>query len=297
MSDLEKSKSNKNTRVLRNSVVIVILMFGFGFALIPLGQKCLQWLGYSGEARQAYLADLSKIKVDKKRKITVEFFSDVNPKLKWQFAPGIRKVEIHPGQKTHVFYVAKNLTGHQSRGLARFNIDPPDAGRYFFKTECFCFTQQSLAKGETRKMPLVFIVSPNLPKRITSIGLTYEFLKSEEPKPKAKQIGTTKEALMKAGAKIYANNCSVCHQPTGKGEPPAYPPLKGSQIVNGPAINHINLVLRGKNRMPKFGPVLSDDKIAAVLTYERHSWGNTGSVVEPTDVKNARKKIAKETYN
>ena len=115
----------------------------------------------------------------------------------------------------------------------------------------------------------------------------YASAKKAAAAPKAK-IGTSKEALMKAGAEIYTKKCSACHQPTGTGVPPTFPPLKGSKIVNGPAINHIKIVLHGKNAMPKFGPDLSDDEIAAVLTYERHSWGNNGSVVKPADVKKAR---------
>ena len=99
----------------------------------------------------------------------------------------------------------------------------------------------------------------------------------------------TADELKAKGEAIYKNTCAVCHQPTGKGVPGTFPALDGSAIVNGPLADHINRVLHGKNMMPAFGAQFADTDIAAVITYERNSWGNkTGDVVQPRDVKAAR---------
>ncbi len=98
------------------------------------------------------------------------------------------------------------------------------------------------------------------------------------------------DELKAAGGKVYAANCSACHQPTGKGLPPAFPGLDGSKMVNGPKGPHIDIVLKGKpgTSMAAFDR-LSDSEIAAVVTYERTAWSNKGDVVMPADVRAARK--------
>ncbi|CAM2191377.1 cytochrome c oxidase subunit II [Paraburkholderia kururiensis] len=98
----------------------------------------------------------------------------------------------------------------------------------------------------------------------------------------------TMAELMERGAKVYAANCAVCHQPTGKGAG-AFPALDGSKIANGPLAQHVSLVLKGKNAMPSWAPTLNDVEIASVITYERNSWGNhTGDVLQPRQVADAR---------
>ncbi|HZO00576.1 MAG TPA: c-type cytochrome, partial [Burkholderiales bacterium] len=97
--------------------------------------------------------------------------------------------------------------------------------------------------------------------------------------------------LRARGEKVYAANCVACHQPTGKGNPPAFPPLAGSKVVNGPEAAQIDTVLNGKpgTAMAAFGKQLSDTEIAAVITYTRNSWGNKASDVTPAEVKARRK--------
>lgn len=112
----------------------------------------------------------------------------------------------------------------------------------------------------------------------------YAKASSGADKPK---IGSDKTSLMTAGAKIYQQKCAACHQANGAGLPPTFPPLKDSPIVAGPASGHIGIVLNGKGGMPPFKD-MSDEELAAVLTYERNSWGNNASVVKPADVKAAR---------
>lgn len=99
----------------------------------------------------------------------------------------------------------------------------------------------------------------------------------------AKAGAKTKEELVAAGETVYKANCAACHRPTGKGLPPNFPALIGSKVANGPAKDHIDQILKGKGMMAPFAN-LSDEEIAAVATYERVSWGNTGSVVQPSEV-------------
>ncbi len=101
----------------------------------------------------------------------------------------------------------------------------------------------------------------------------------------------SKDELMARGEKVYTANCAACHQANGEGIPGTFKPLKGSPIATGPVADHLGRVLKGKDgtAMAAFGPQLSDADIAAVVTYERNSWGNNmGDVVQPTDVKAAR---------
>jgi len=100
----------------------------------------------------------------------------------------------------------------------------------------------------------------------------------------------TKDDLMKRGEQVYNASCAACHQPTGTGIPGVFPGLVNSKITTGPAADHINIVLNGKagTAMQAFGAQLNDADLAAVITYERNSWGNAASVVQPADVKAAR---------
>ena len=97
----------------------------------------------------------------------------------------------------------------------------------------------------------------------------------------------SKAELMAKGAKVYATNCAACHQANGEGLGP-FPALKGGPLVNGPAAGHIGIVLNGKAAMPPFAAQMNDLDLAAVITYERNSWGNDAGIVQPKDVKAAR---------
>jgi cytochrome c oxidase subunit 2 len=102
----------------------------------------------------------------------------------------------------------------------------------------------------------------------------------------------TMEELKARGEKVYAANCVACHQATGKGLAPAFPPLDGSKMVQGPKNDQIALVLNGKpnTAMAAFGKQLNDVELAAVVTYTRNNWGNkTGDAIQPADVKALRK--------
>jgi cytochrome c oxidase assembly protein subunit 11 len=100
----------------------------------------------------------------------------VGSKLPWKFRTLNPEVTAHPGEQKKVVYVAKNVSGRDMQGMAKFNISPAEAGRYFRKTQCFCFSNQKLKNGEEKEMSLVFVIDPRLPKRVKNIVLTYEFV-------------------------------------------------------------------------------------------------------------------------
>jgi cytochrome c oxidase subunit II len=118
-------------------------------------------------------------------------------------------------------------------------------------------------------------------------------------KPAAPAAPMTQEALMSEGQPLYNTTCAVCHKPDGSGMPPAFPALRGGKIAVGPVAGHIDIVVHGKpgTAMQAFGPQLTDEQIAAIITYERNSWGNddkgkygksAGGLVQPADVAKAR---------
>ena len=118
-------------------------------------------------------------------------------------------------------------------------------------------------------------------------------------KPAAPAAPMTQQALMTEGQALYNTTCSVCHKPDGSGMPPAFPALRGSKIANGPVGGHIDIVVHGKQgtAMQAFGPQLNDEQIAAIITYERNSWGNgdkgkygnqAGGIVQPADIAKTR---------
>lgn len=112
--------------------------------------------------------------------------------------------------------------------------------------------------------------------------------KVEVPAPAEKSAKLDKATLMAEGEAVYKQYCVACHQPKGEGMPPAFPSLKGGKVTTGPAEEHIRQIVKGKNAMQAFGPMLDDRKIAAVVTYERNSWGNKAGVVQPDEVKALR---------
>ena len=155
-----------------------VAMFAFGFALVPLyGLVCdIAGINRSGKANFVSDAQLSSFRVDTGRTITVEFDATVESGMPWEFRPLVRKMEIHPGQVYEVQYFAQNNSDHAIVGQAIPGVTPWQATEHFNKTECFCFTQQTLQPGEGREMPLRFVIGPGLPPEYTTITLSYTFL-------------------------------------------------------------------------------------------------------------------------
>lgn len=180
-SELKKA----NNRTTRKSVLIVIGMFGFGFALIPLYSVICDVFGLNGrfidlqKTEQAeYVANVEK-RIDTKRKVRIEFLTTLNQKLNWEFKAREYTVDVHPGKVTEVMFYAKNLMDRKVVAQAVPSVSPGNAAKYFSKMECFCFSNQTFEPGEAREMPLRFYVDPNLPKSIKTISLSYTFFDTQ----------------------------------------------------------------------------------------------------------------------
>lgn len=181
-----------NATMVRKLLVVALLMFGFGWALIPIYRKICEVTGINlltnKDPQAAKLA--ANTQVDKSRKIVVEF--DANRQGPWRFKPHVNHMEVHPGELVHVEYDLVNLEGRAMAGQAIPSYAPMQSGSYFQKLECFCFEQQTLQPGETRKFPVVFFIDPKLPKDVNQITLSYTFFEipGAPTAPQASTSGT-----------------------------------------------------------------------------------------------------------
>lgn len=160
-----------NKRLTTKLLVIAVLMFGFGFALVPLYNVMCKTLGINGKTSGTAVAENKQI--DKTRTVTVEFLATNNENLPWEFHPNVKRVQLHPGEMKKISYFAKNDTNRPMVVQAIPSVTPGLAAQYIKKTECFCFTQQTLKGHASRDMPLLFHLDPHLPKNIHTITLSY----------------------------------------------------------------------------------------------------------------------------
>jgi cytochrome c oxidase assembly protein subunit 11 len=162
----------ENRRLFTRLALIAAGMFGFGYALVPFYYAiCEAWgVNSFGETRSAP----ANTQVDTSRTVTIEFDSNAH-NLPWRFHPLVSHVQVHPGELMTVEYEVVNVRGEPVTGQAVPSYGPPHAGEYFNKIECFCFRQQTLAAGETRRMPVTFVIDPRLPAGVKTIALSYTF--------------------------------------------------------------------------------------------------------------------------
>ena len=174
-----RERSVANRRVVRRLAFVVVGMFGFGFALVPLYNVFCDITGINGKTGRIGLEQALTEVVDEDRLVTVEFLATVNSDLPWEFRPMVKKVRVHPGEITEVNYYARNRTGNRITGQAVPSLAPGLAAKYFNKTECFCFTRQTLEPREGKQMPLRFVVDPQLPKEVRTVSLSYTFYQAQ----------------------------------------------------------------------------------------------------------------------
>ena len=168
----------KATRGIAKMALVAIAAFGFSFSLIPLYRiACEKVLGIRLERTAA--EGVANAKPSSERVVTVQFDGGVNSKLPWQFAPNQLTMTVRPGEQYEATYKATNTSTRPIVGSAVPSVAPARASGYFSKTECFCFTAQTLQAGETRDMPVRFIVDPNLPSDVQTITLSYTFFKND----------------------------------------------------------------------------------------------------------------------
>jgi cytochrome c oxidase assembly protein subunit 11 len=168
-----------NRRMVGKLAVIALLMFGFGYALVPMYRQICEALGINvlsvseravpGNSK----ATPANTQVDRSRTITVEF--DANARGPWDFKPAKRYMEVHPGELTTVMYEFKNIQNRTMAAQAIPSYAPKQATPYFNKLECFCFNEYTLQPGESKQWPVAFVIDPKLPKDVTTITLSYTF--------------------------------------------------------------------------------------------------------------------------
>jgi cytochrome c oxidase assembly protein subunit 11 len=174
-----------NRRMLKKLLVVALGMFGFGFALVPFYEKICEVAGLRTLWQPGQVeASAANTQVDLTRTVSVEFDSNVRM-LPWTFKPMAPSVQVHPGELTQMVYEVRNTLAEPVTGQAVPSYGPRQAAQYFRKLECFCFTQQTLAAGEVRQMPVVFVLDPDLPKDINTITLSYTFFRVDGANRKA----------------------------------------------------------------------------------------------------------------
>ena len=167
-------RGRRNTRLLGKLALIAVMMFGFGYSLVPLYKKICEMTGINVLAVQETLnTKKANTQVDTSRVVTVEF--DANTTGPWRFRPQISSLQVHPGEMAQVVYEVVNTQDRSMEAQAIPSYAPQEAGQYFKKLECFCFKQQTLGAKEARQMPVSFYIDPALPKNVKTITLSYTF--------------------------------------------------------------------------------------------------------------------------
>lgn len=169
-----------NRRMVGKLAVVALLMFGFGYALVPMYKAICTALGINVlslserlTSEGARAARPANGQIDTSRTITIEF--DANAHGPWDFKPEKRSVDVHPGELTTVMYEFRNVQNRTMAAQAIPSYAPQQAMPYFNKLECFCFSEYTLAPGEGKRWPVVFVIDPKLPKDVHTITLSYTF--------------------------------------------------------------------------------------------------------------------------
>jgi len=152
-------------------VTIAILMFGFGFAMIPLYDVFCEVTGLNGKVQASVVK--TAMEIDRSRSIKVQLVASNNAEMPWRFSPLQNEIALHPGDWKQVGFWVSNVTDQDMVSQSVPSITPARAARYVKKSECFCFEQQTLASGESKVMNLVFTISPDLPEDIRTVTMVY----------------------------------------------------------------------------------------------------------------------------
>ena len=168
----------ENRRTFAKLAVVAVGMFGFGFALVPFYKKLCEATGLNNLQQADTVANTQ---VDRSRTVNLEFDANTRNELPWKFKPAQSSIKVHPGQLVQVTYEVSNDSDMPVRGQAIPSYGPQVAGQYFRKLDCFCFATQELKPRESRSMPVVFVIHPDLPADVNTITLSYTFFRVEGP--------------------------------------------------------------------------------------------------------------------
>ena len=180
LSSLIPALHRDNRRMVGKLAVIVLAMFAFGYALVPMYRTICNALGINVlsvservTAGGTVASRKVSTQVDTSRTITIEF--DANARGPWDFRPAQRSVTVHPGEVATVMYEFRNIQDRTMAAQAIPSYAPKQATAHFSKLECFCFNEYVLKPGESKTWPVVFVIDPKLPKDVTTITLSYTF--------------------------------------------------------------------------------------------------------------------------
>ena len=198
-----------NKHMVAKLAVVVLMMFAFGYALVPLYRTICTALGINvlsvatdraTDLSFGFGSDKPNTQVDISRSITVVF--DANSRGPWKFKPETRSVQVHPGQLTTVMYEFKNVQDRTMVAQAIPSYAPMQAAANFHKVECFCFTEHKLAPGESKRWPVTFVIDPKLSRDVATITLSYTFFEVGGKLPAAPE--STLGALQSSQALLAA---------------------------------------------------------------------------------------------
>jgi cytochrome c oxidase assembly protein subunit 11 len=171
------SVAQRNNRTAAVTGLVAVAMLGLAFASVPLYRLFCQVTGFAGTTQRA---DLATAPGAVGSTISIRFDGNTVPSMPWSFRPERPTEKVTIGARDMAFFVAKNLSDKPVTGRATFNVTPENAGSYFTKIQCFCFTEQTLKPGEEVRMPVVFFVDPKIlddpdARQISEITLSYTF--------------------------------------------------------------------------------------------------------------------------
>jgi cytochrome c oxidase assembly protein subunit 11 len=176
-----RAGAQANQQTLVKLLVVAAVMFGFGFAMVPFYRALCDAVGLNSVLKSdaSDAVSNSQSQVDATRFLTVEFDTNLRNDLPWRFTPVEKSVRIHPGELVQVTFEIRNDSSRAVTGQAIPSYGPQLAARHFKKLECFCFTQQTLAPGEVKRMPVVFVIDRELPQDVNTVTLSYTFFEVE----------------------------------------------------------------------------------------------------------------------
>jgi len=169
---------NNATKTAKKLGLVAIAMFGFGYLMVPIYNVLCDITGFTGKTGQISQSQARVAEVDQNRLVTVQFDTNVNPALPWEFRATQFKQTVRPGEIAETKFVVVNKSSKPVVGQAIPSVAPEQASLFFNKTECFCFINQVLAPGEKKEMVVRFVVDAELPEKISTMTLSYTFFKA-----------------------------------------------------------------------------------------------------------------------
>ncbi len=173
MSQDTELQRKKTSWLVAKLGALVVAMFAFGWAMIPLYDLICEVTGLGGRTGDQYTYDPAQMQPDTSRLVRVSFLANTNAGMTWEFKADRNSVRVHPGEVREVNFIVRNTSDRPMVGQAIPSLIPGNAVNFFHKTECFCFEYQLLEPGESMEMPLRFVVDPDLPPNVDAVTLSY----------------------------------------------------------------------------------------------------------------------------